>query len=448
MRYLPNAAEDEREMLDVIGAKSVEELFGSIPETIRFTGELNLDPAMSEQDLHRFFGELAHANLFANMTSFLGGGMYRHFIPSHIDQLVMRSEVYTAYTPYQAEIAQGTLQTIFEFQTMICQLTGLDVANASLYDGATACSEALLMADRIHKNKKKIVISGLLHPHYREVCDTYLSHLNLEVVTLPIASNGRTDLTSAESIVDDNTSCVLVQSPNFLGAIEDVTALAGLAHEKGALLAVAMSEPLSMGIVKSPGACGADIVCGEGQSFGIPLQYGGPSLGFFATREKFVRQMPGRLVGRTRDVDGKDGFVLALSTREQHIRREKATSNICTNQGLFMTMATIYMITLGKVGMSKLAVLNMQKAAYLRAKLSELKGVEIPYDSPIFNEFVARLPKPASEVMPSLEKDGIVGGLDLGCINGEWNHNLLVCATEMNSREEIDRFAEVLGGLL
>lgn len=448
MRYFPTAAADEQTMLDVIGAKSIDDLFRSIPEKIRFAGDLKIDPAMSEQDLHHFFGELANSNHFADMTSFLGGGMYRHFIPSHIDQLVLRSEIYTAYTPYQAEIAQGTLQTIFEFQTLICMLTGLEVANASLYDGATACSEALLMADRIQRNKKKIVISGVIHPHFREVCDTYLSHLDLEVITLPHATDGRTDLSEAAKIVDENTACVLVQSPNFFGVIENVNGFAEMAHEKGALLAVSMTEPLSMGIVKSPGECGADMVCGEGQSFGIPMQFGGPSLGFFATREKFLRQMPGRLVGKTKDVDGKDGFVLAISTREQHIRREKATSNICTNQGLFMTMATIYLITLGKVGIRKLATLNMQKAAYLRKTLATLGSVEILYDGPVFNEFVVRLSKPVAEVLPKLEKEGIVGGLDLGRFKGEWDHDLLVCATEMTSRDDIDRFAAVLGDVL
>ena len=444
MRYIANAPADQKAMLERIGAKSIDELFASIPKDIRFSGSLDLGPALSEQELIQFFGEMAGANRGAQMSSFLGGGMYRHFVPSHVDQLVLRSEIYTAYTPYQAEIAQGTLQTIFEFQSMICMLTGLEVSNASLYDGATACSEAVLMADRIQRKRNRIVISALVHPYFREVCDTYLSHLDLDVVTLPMGSDGRTDRAAAEEAIDENTSCVLIQSPNFLGCIEEVRTFADLAHEKGAMLATAMSEPLSLGIVRSPGEDGADIVCGEGQSFGIPLQYGGPSLGFFATRDKYVRQMPGRLVGKTVDVDGKDGFVLALATREQHIRRDKATSNICTNQGLFMTMATIYLCTLGKVGIRELAKLNLSKATYLKNALAVLPGVEVPYTAPTFNEFVVRLPKPAADIANNLESADIVAGLDLGRFKDEWANDLLVCATEMNSREEIDHLVTEL----
>ena len=348
MRYLPTAPDDERAMLDAVGAANIDDLFSSIPEGIRFTGTLDLDAARSEQELRSFFAELGDRSAGAKMASFLGAGCYNHFVPAHVDQLVLRSEIYTAYTPYQAELAQGTLQTIFEFQSMIAMLTGMDVANASLYDGATACSEALLMADRIQRKRRKMLICGAVHPHYRETCDTYLRHLGIEVETIPMKPDGSSCIEDAAKLVDDQTAAILVQSPNFLGAVEDVAAWAELAHGAGAMLAVAVAEPLSLGLLRPPGELGADIVCGEAQSFGIPAQYGGPGIGFFTTGQKNVRQMPGRLVGRTKDVDGRDGFVLALATREQHIRREKATSNICTNEGLCMTMATIYMTTLGK----------------------------------------------------------------------------------------------------
>jgi len=448
MRYFPSAPEDERLMLEAIGAESIDELFAAIPKEIRSSGELSLQPALSEQELETFFRELGARNKAAAMTSFLGGGAYRHFVPSHVDQLVLRSEIYTAYTPYQAELAQGTLQTIFEFQTMIAMLTGMDVANASLYDGATACSEALLMADRIARKRKKMLICGAVHPHYREVCDTYLRHLGIEVHTIPLQPDGSSCIEEAARLVDEETAGVLVQSPNFLGVIEDIAAWAETAHSAGAMLAVAVAEPLSLGIVRPPGEFGADIVCGEAQSFGIPPSFGGPGVGFFAAREKHVRQMPGRLVGRAKDVDGNDGFVLALATREQHIRREKATSNICTNQGLCMTMATIYMITLGKTGLRRLAELNLSKAAYMRGKLTAIKGVDAPYSAPFFNEFVVRLPEPAAEVAEALENKGIVAGLDLGRFDEAWTNDLLVCATEMTTADSIDRFAAELEAAL
>lgn len=444
MRYLPTAAEHERSMLETIGAKSIGELFASIPKEIRFSGMLKIDPALSEQELLSFFRELGRANEAAGMTSFLGGGMYNHFVPSHVDQLINRSEFYTAYTPYQAEIAQGTLQTIFEFQSMICMLTGMEVSNASLYDGATSCSEALLMSHRIGRGRSKVLISGVIHPHYRDVCNTYLGQLDIEVVTVPIRSDGRTNFIAANALIDENTCGVLIQSPNFLGVIEDVAAWSEVTHRTGAMLTVCTSEPLSFGLVKPPGEFGADIVCGEGQSFGIPMQYGGPSLGLFATREKHVRQMPGRLVGRANDVDGREGYILALATREQHIRREKATSNICTNQGLCMTMATIYLATLGKQGIRQLAELNLMKAAYLRGKLATLRGVELPYEAPYFNEFVVRFHKSAGDVLGALEEKGIIGGLDLGRFSERWTNDLLVCATEMTTKAAIDRFVEEL----
>ncbi len=448
MRYLPTAPDDEREMLDAIGAGSIDELFASIPEEIHFKGELDLDPARSEQELHAFFNELAGKNRAARMDSFLGGGSYNHFVPSHIDQLILRSEFYTAYTPYQAELAQGTLQTIFEFQTMITMLTGMEVANASLYDGATACSEALLMADRIARKRRKMVICGAVHPHYREVCDTFLRHLGIEVLTVPMRPDGSSCIEDAKNMIDEGTAGVLVQSPNFLGAVEDVAAWAELAHSSGAMLVVAVAEPLSLGILRPPGEFGADVVCGEAQSLGIPPQFGGPGVGFFATLQKNVRQMPGRLVGRATDVDGNPGFVLALATREQHIRREKATSNICTNQGLCMTMATMYMATLGKAGIRKLAQLNLSKAAYLRDKLTAIPGVEAPYSAPFFNEFVVRLPIPAANAVTSLADRNIAAGIDLGRFEEIWRNDLLVCATETTTAGAIDRFADGLEALI
>jgi glycine dehydrogenase subunit 1 len=448
MRYLPTAPDDERAMLEVIGAKSIDDLFSSIPREIRFKGRLEIEPARSEQELHGFFSELAEKNQAARMDCFLGGGMYRHFVPSHVDQLILRSEFYTAYTPYQPELAQGTLQTIFEFQSMIAMLTGMEVANASLYDGATACSEALLMADRIARKRKKMLICGAVHPHYREVCDTFLRHLGIEVLTVPMLPDGSSCLEEARKLIDAETAGVLVQSPNFLGAVEDVAAWAELAHGAGAMLVTAVTEPLSLGILRPPGELGADVVCGEGQSLGVPPQFGGPGVGFFATLEKNVRQMPGRLVGRAKDVDGRDGFVLALATREQHIRREKATSNICTNQGLCMTMATIYMATLGKSGLRKLAELNLSKAVYLRDKLTAIGGVEAPYSAPFFNEFVVRLPIKAAEAVAALEEKGIIAGLDLGQFNEIWENDLLVCATELTTAGAINRFAAELEAVL
>jgi glycine dehydrogenase subunit 1 len=448
MRYFANAPADQEEMLQTIGAASIDDLFKSIPEDIRFKGELDLGPAMSEQELLEFFTELAGKNDYAQMTSFLGAGMYPHFSPSHIDQMIMRSEFYTAYTPYQPEIAQGTLQTIFEFQTMMTMLTGLEVSNASLWDGATACSEAVLMADRIQKKRNKVLFSGVVHPQYREVTDTYINHLGLEVETIPTAADGRTDLQKAAAAIDENTAVVVLQSPNFLGVLEDVEAFAEMAHEKGALLAVSVNEALSFAIVKSPGELGADIVSGDGQSFGLPLNNGGPSVGFFTTRNKFIRQMPGRLVGQTNDLDGKRGFVLTLATREQHIRREKATSNICTNQGLFMALATIYLTTMGKAGLRELAIMNLQKANYLKTTLASIKGVKLPYSGPSFNEFVVELPKPAAEVVAAMKEKNIVAGLDLGKFNEQWKNHLLVCATELTKAAQIDNFAKELEVLL
>jgi glycine dehydrogenase subunit 1 len=448
MRYLPTAPEDEREMLQAIGARSIENLFASIPEATRFKGKLALEPALSEQELQAFFCELASANRASQMTSFLGGGAYRHFVPSHIDQLILRSEFYTAYTPYQAEVSQGTLQTIFEWQSMVCMLTGMDVANASLYDGATACSEAMLLAERVARGRRKMLICGAVHPHYREVCDTYLRHLGIKVHTVPARTDGRSCLEEAAKAIDDQTAGVLIQSPNFLGAVEDVGTWAKLAGEAGALLVTAVAEPLSLALVRPPGEFGADVVCGEAQSFGIPPQFGGPGLGFFAVKEQYLRQMPGRLIGRAKDVDGKDGFVMALATREQHIRREKATSNICTNQGLCMTIATIYLCTLGKVGLRKLAVLNLQKATYLRKKLTSIEGVTAPYSAPYFNEFVVRLPKKAKDVTSALEEKGIIAGLDLGRFDERWADDLLVCATELTTKAAMDRFARELEAAL
>jgi len=435
-------------MLEEIGVGSVDELFASIPEGIRFAGRMALEPALSEQELEAFFRDLAAASEGAGMTSFLGGGAYSHFVPSHVDQIVLRSEYYTAYTPYQAEVSQGTLQTIFEYQTMICLLTGMEVSNASLYDGATACSEALLMAERVSRGRRKILISGAVHPHYREVCDTYLRHLGLELEILPVRPDGRTCGETAARAADADTAGVLIQSPNFLGVLEDVAALAETAHGAGAMLAVAVAEPLSLGIVRPPGELGADIVCGEAQSFGIPVSFGGPGLGFLAARLKQVRQMPGRLVGRAFDVEGREGFVMALATREQHIRRERATSNICTNQGLCMTMATIYLATLGKVGLRRLAELNLQKAAYMRRRLTEIDSVEAPHPPTYFNEFVVRLPVPAADALAALEGKGILGGLDLGRFDQAWSHDLLVCATELTTREAIDSLAAGLEAAL
>ena len=377
----------------------------------------------------------------ATKTSFLGAGVYSHYSPTIVDHLIQRSEFFTSYTPYQPEISQGTLQYIFEFQTLVCQLTGMEVANASMYDGSTSMAEAYLMAQRVTR-RDKIFVADTVHPEYREVGRTYTQHGDLEIV--PVGFDEKTGRIAKIDSLDDKTAAVVIQSPNFFGCVEDVQAIADQAHAVGALLVVVVTEAVSFGLLKSPGACGADIVVGEGQSFGVPMSFGGPHVGLFATREKFVRQMPGRLCGIAYDKNGNRGFVLTLSTREQHIRREKATSNICTNQGLIALAATIYMEAMGKKGLQEVAVQNAQKAAYAAKHIAAVDGFEIAYSAPKFNEFVIRSGRPAEEVLTSLRENGIIGGLALSRYFPEMANDILVCVTETNSREQIDRLVAAL----
>lgn len=448
MRYLPHTEEDVRQMLAAIGVASVEDLFCEVPPAVRLQRPLQLGEALAESDLLRELQVLAARNATAaDYSSFLGGGAYNHFIPAVVDQLTSRSEFYTAYTPYQPEISQGTLQAIFEFQTLICQLTGMDQANASMYDGASACAEAVLLAARATR-RRKVILSAGLHPDYRQTVTTYCKYLGLDLVEAPCATSGGTDAAQLAALVDGETAALVAGYPNFFGVIEDLAGLAAIAHGAGALLVSATPEPIALGLLKSPGELGADIAVGEGQSFGIPVSYGGPGVGFFAARQKFLRNMPGRLIGQTLDRDGHRGFVLTLATREQHIRREKATSNICSNQGLCALMVTVYLALLGKAGIREVAQQNLAKAAYARKQLAALPGVTLPFAGPVFNEFVIETPRAATDVLAALADRKILGGVDLGRYRAADGRRILVCVTEQNRREEIDALVAALQEVL
>ena len=445
MRYIPNAPEERAEMLHQIGLSSAAELFDSIPKDLRLSRNLNTTAALSEIELLAGFEQMAERNQGARRISFLGAGAYSHYIPTIVDHIISRSEFFTAYTPYQPEISQGTLQVIFEFQTLVCQLTGMDVANASMYDGSTALAEAVLMAERVTK-RSKVVACGAIHPEYLEVVTTYVQHAGIELLRAdPDSKTGQTSIASVEKLLDDKTAALVVQSPNFFGCIEDVAALAERAHAAGALLVVAVTEAISLGLLKSPGACGADIVVAEGQSFGVPLSFGGPYVGLFATRDKYARQIPGRLVGEAYDKEGRRGFVLTLATREQHIRREKATSNICTNEGLIALAATVYLETMGRRGLQEVAQQCVQKTAYAVQQIAAINGYSIPFSAPRFNEFVVRAPVPAKELLARLATErNIIGGLRLSRYFKDRPNDFLVCVTEMNSRADIDALVEGL----
>jgi len=440
MRYIPNSPSERGSMLADIGLERIEDLFDQIPEQLKLKEPLGIGEPMSEPDLLEYFRGLASKNGI-DYQSFLGAGAYSHFIPVIIDSLISRAEFFTAYTPYQPELSQGTLQYTFEFQTMICQLTGMEVANSSLYDGSTAVAEAVLMANRVTR-RSRFVIADTVHPQYREVVTAYTKHLGLTIESAHHGETGALDPASLQ--IDGETAAVVVQSPNFFGCIEDLQAIADAAHNAGALLIVAVAEPMSLGILKPPGACGADIVAGETQAFGIPLSFGGPYCGMFATLDKHVRQMPGRLVGEAKDDQGRRGYVLTLSTREQHIRREKATSNICTNQGLFALMTTVYLSTLGKTGVREVARQNLHKAHYAASRIGEIDGYEIEFPAPFFNEFVIHTPRPASEVMNRLLEKKVIGGIALGCHFPEMNNSALVCVTETSKKEAIDGLVDAL----
>jgi glycine dehydrogenase subunit 1 len=446
LRYIPNSPEERAEMLREVGLGSPEQLFDTISADILLRGPLNIPAALSEIELLAHFDRLAARNSAARRPSFLGAGAYSHYSPTVVDALIQRSEFFTAYTPYQPEVSQGTLQAIFEFQTLVCQLTGMEVANASMYDGSTALAEAVLMAERVTR-RRRVVVSPALHPEYLAVAETYVAHAGIELVRGGFdEAAGLSAFGDAQ--IDEQTAAIVVQSPNFFGCVEELQQLSERAHRAGALLVVCVTEAISLGLLKSPGACGADIVVAEGQSFGVPLSFGGPYVGLFATRERYARQIPGRLVGVAYDREGRRGFVLTLATREQHIRREKATSNICTNEGLIALAATIYMETMGRRGLQEVAVQCAQKAAYAAREISALEGFSLPYSAPRFNEFVVRAPVAADELLERLAAEhGVTGGLALSRYAPERANDILVCVTETNTRAEIDALVKGLKDL-
>jgi glycine dehydrogenase subunit 1 len=446
MRYIPNTDADCQAMLTAIGVQSVDELFADVPAEVRLKRPLRIPAAASEADLVSYLRALAAKNADADRyTLFLGAGCYNHFTPAIIGHLISRGEFLTSYTPYQPEISQGTLQTMYEYQTLICQLTGMEVSNASMYEGASATAEAILMAHRV-TGRREVVVAQSVHPEYRQVTRTYAQQIQFTFHEAGYTPAGGTDLAQVQSLLTDRVACLVVQSPNFFGVVEDLTALAAAAHAVGALLVVAVAEPIALGLLKPPGECGADIVAGEGQSLGVPMSYGGPYLGIFATLEKYIRQLPGRVVGATADREGRTGYVLTLATREQHIRREKATSNICTSQALIALMATIYMETLGRQGLREVALQNLQKAAYAKERLGKLKGCSLRFSGPTFNEFVLQVRRKPTDILRGLLRKQIIGGLDLGRFYPELADCLLVCVTEQNSREQIDALIEAMGG--
>jgi glycine dehydrogenase subunit 1 len=446
MRYLPLTQPDRQAMLAAIGAKSIDDLFVDVPAEARLSGPIEgLPMHASEMAVERHFSNLARKNMAAaHHPFFLGAGAYKHHIPASVDHLIQRGEFLTAYTPYQPEIAQGTLQMLFEFQTQVARLFGCDVANASMYDGSTACWEAIGMAGRVTKRNKAVVSSGL-HPHYVSVANT-MARFTGDVLDTATPDFAGTDSDRLLDAIDGETSCVVVQYPDILGRIEDLSIIAQKAHEHGALLIAVVTEPVALGAIKSPGEMGADIVVGEGQSLGVGLQFGGPYVGLFACKEKFVRQMPGRLCGQTVDAEGKRGFVLTLSTREQHIRREKATSNICTNSGLCALAFSIHMTLLGEKGLRDLAALNHAKAVQAAERLVKVPGVSLVNDS-FFNEFTLKLPVNARDVVHKLATKKVLGGVSLGRLypdNGQLEYGLLVAVTEVVSDEDVETFADSL----
>lgn len=441
-RYLPMTEADEKAMLETIGVDSVNELFQDIPASVQYKGEYKIKKAKSEPALMKELAQLAakNADLKTN-TSFLGAGVYDHYMPVIVDHVLSRSEFYTAYTPYQPEISQGELQAIFEFQTMICELTGMEVANSSMYDGGTSLAEAAMLSCG-QTRKKKVLISSAVHPEAKEVVKTYAKGQYIEVVEIPY-KDGVTDLEALKEMMDADTAGVLVQYPNFFGRVEPLKEIEEIVHREKSMFVVS-SNPLALGALTPPGKFGADIVVGDAQVFGIPTSFGGPHCGYFAVTSKLMRKVPGRLVGQTTDDQGRRGFVLTLQAREQHIRRDKATSNICSNQALNALAASVAMTALGKKGVKEMAVQNIQKAHYAKKALQE-NGLEIVFDGPIFNEFVVKLPRPVKEVNQALLQKGFIGGYDLGRDYPGLENHMLVAVTELRTKEEIDTFAKELG---
>ena len=440
MNYVPNTLDQQKEILAKIGLKSTEDLFVDIPETVRLKFKLNISSAMAEQELVKHVKALANKNeTVEEYSSYLGAGAYEHYIPSYVDHLLQRQEFYTAYTPYQPEISQGTLQAIYEYQTLVCELTGMDVANASMYDGASALAEAALMSCDATR-RKTVLVPHTIHPEYREVLNTYLLPRGVKIVEVPY-KNGIVD---EEKLFTDMIASVLIQYPNFFGSVEKLQQFGKLAHSKGSLFVVSVN-PVALGILKSPGELGADIVVGEGQPFGNPLNYGGPYLGFMACRDKFVRRMPGRVVGATKDKNGRKGYVLTLQAREQHIRREKASSNICSNEALCALAFTMHLSGLGKKGLKQLSSLNIQKAHYAAIEIAKIPGMSLAFETPFFHEFVIKTNVSPAKINEELFKHKIIGGLDLSRFYPELDHHLLFCVTETKTKEDIDRLVARLG---
>jgi len=441
MAYVPHTEEERREMLSAIGVERMEDLYDAVPKDA-LSPDLGLPEGISEMEAMQEFGAMSEANADTrHFACFLGAGAYNHFIPSVVDHILRRNEFYTAYTPYQPEVSQGTLQAIFEFQSLICNLTGMDVANASHYDGATALAEGVILAlNQFRFRRKKMILSPSIHPHYREVVRTYMNGIDLEIVGDEVLEN---DAETLAGMLDDNTAMIAVQYPDFFGRVQDYTALGEAVHAAGALFVVVVN-PLALGLLKPPSEFGADIVLGEGQPLGIPLSYGGPYLGLFATREKLVRKIAGRIVGETTDSRGQRGYVLTLTPREQHIRRERATSNICSNQGLMALAAATYMSVMGKKGLKQVAELSYQKAHYAAQEIAKLDGFSVWSDAVFFNEFVVECPMPVADLNDALLDYDILGGYDLGQSFDQFKDHMLVAVTEMNSKDEIDDFVSAL----
>lgn len=443
MSYIPHTPAERQQMLAEIGVTTIEDLFEAIPSSHRFP-RLDLPKPMSEMEVAAEMLSLSETNDHGqDFAIFRGAGAYHHFIPSAVNHMLLRGEFYTAYTPYQPEISQGTLQATFEYQSMMCALTGMDAANASHYDGATSLAEAVTVAMEVTRNKrKKVILSHAIHPQYREVVRTYHQGRGIRIV----GDRGRSDIGALMDMLDENTAMLAVQYPNFFGQIDDFTALADACHEVGALL-VFVVNPMALALFKSPGELGADIVVGEGQPMGIPLSYGGPYLGFFAIKQKYVRKIAGRIIGETVDSDGKRAFVMTLRPREQDIKRERATSNICTNQGLMALSASVYMALMGKNGLQQVGKLNYHKAHYAANEIDKLDGYKVDKSKPFFNEFVVSCSRPIAEINATLMEEGIVGGYDLGQDYSHLENHMLMCVTEINTKAEIDMLVETLGGL-
>jgi glycine dehydrogenase subunit 1 len=442
MSYAPNTEQNREEMLKKIGVKDFSELIQAVPDSIHLQDELKLPPPLSELELTKLLSEMAGQNKDASqMICFLGGGAYDHFIPAIVDHIISRSEYYTAYTPYQAEVSQGTLQTIYEFQSLICELTGMDVANASMYDGASAAAEAALLA-HAHTRRGEVLVAGSLNPNYREVVETYCGSMKMKVESIPLVE-GLIDVEKTKKIISDKIACVIVQTPNFFGLLENVDEIEPSVHSAGALL-ILVCDPISLGILKTPGEYNADIAVGEGQALGSNLNLGGPYLGYFACKQFLIRRMPGRIVAATTDTRGGVGFVMTLQTREQHIRREKATSNICTNQALCALSACVYLSVMGKSGIRKVAELCLQKSHYAAEKISEIDGFRKRFDAPFFKEFVIETPLPPKRIIRSFLKRGIFPGVDLSLLDRKLKNQLLLCVTEKRTKEEIDMLVDEL----